>query len=123
MKCETRWWPWGIMIAAATMGAVAACGGDTTQPLVSEPIVKPTFLWEPPTTRVNGAKLGLGEIAGYKVYYSDQDSTVLRVLDVGIMTSHTVTALAPGTYHFNVTAYDTFLQESDPSITMTVTFN
>jgi hypothetical protein len=63
------------------------------------------------------------DLAGFKVYYADGSGDLSRVVDVGLATYLTVTGLPPRTYYFSVTAYDATGQESDPSNTISVTFN
>jgi len=46
------------------------------------------------------------EIVGYKIYYQGVTHTDLRSIDVGSVTTYTVTGLDPDTYSFCVTAYD-----------------
>jgi len=119
-------WSWCIIAVTSALGSIAACGGDASAPPATRLIVNSTsatFLWEPPTTRSNGEVLSPDEIAGYKVYCSNQAGTDFYVVDVGFVTSYTVTALTHGIYYFNVTAYDRFDQESNPSNMMTVTVN
>ena len=46
------------------------------------------------------------EIVGYKIYYQGVTHSELRTIDVGSVTTYTVTGLDPDTYYFCVTAYD-----------------
>ena len=55
------------------------------------------------------------DLAGYKVHYGTSSRTYTQVIDVGNVTTYTVTALATGTYYFAVTAYNTSRAESDYS--------
>ena len=47
-----------------------------------------------------------GVPAGFKVHYGKSPKKYTRVINVGMVTSYTITGLAPGTYYFAVTAYD-----------------
>jgi len=48
-----------------------------------------------------------GDLAGYKIYWDiDSGYSYANEVDVGNVTSHTLTGLAPGTYYIAVTAYD-----------------
>jgi hypothetical protein len=64
--------------------------------------------WQAPTTNEDGSPLS--DLAGYLVYYGTQSGTYSSTLDVGNMTSHTISisdqeALG-NTYYFAVTALD-----------------
>jgi hypothetical protein len=70
--------------------------------------------WQAPTTNEDGSPLS--DLAGYLVYYGTQSGTYSSTLDVGNMTSHTISisdqeALG-NTYYFAVTALDTSGNES-----------
>ncbi len=52
-------------------------------------------------------------LAGYKVYYGTASRTYSAPVVLGKQTTYTLTGLAPGTYYFAVTAYDTSGSESD----------
>lgn len=54
------------------------------------------------------------DLAGYKIYYGTSSKQYTQFIDVGKVTSFTVTGLTEGTkYFFAVTAYDTAKNESD----------
>ena len=52
------------------------------------------------------------DLAGYKVYYGTASGVYGAPITLGKTTTHTVTGLAPGTYYFAVTAYNTAGLES-----------
>jgi len=52
-------------------------------------------------------------LSGYKVYYGTASRTYLAPIVLAKQTAYTFTGLAPGTYYFAVTAYDTSGSESD----------
>ena len=55
-------------------------------------------------------------VVGYNLYYGVASGTYTTEINVGTVTSATVTGLTAGvTYYFAVTAYDSFGQESDYS--------
>lgn len=54
-------------------------------------------------------------VAGYKVYVGNASGTYGPPINVGNQTTYTVTGLAPGTYYFAVTAYDSIGNESSYS--------
>ncbi|HYK90654.1 MAG TPA: fibronectin type III domain-containing protein, partial [Acidobacteriota bacterium] len=52
------------------------------------------------------------DLAGYKVYYGASSRNYSTVINVGKVTTYTLTGLAPGTYYFAVTAFNTAQAES-----------
>lgn len=60
--------------------------------------------WTAPTTTVAGEILT--NLAGYRVYYGTSPGGYTETIDVGNVTTTTITDLSPGTYYFAVTAYD-----------------
>src|SRR5574341_1445892 len=54
-------------------------------------------------------------LAGYRVYYGTSSRSYPNVIDVGLVTTYTVTGLGPGTYFFALTAYNTAGAESGVS--------
>jgi len=52
------------------------------------------------------------DLAGYKVYYGTASGTYGTPITIGTQVSYTFTQLAPGTYYFAVTAYNTAGLES-----------
>lgn len=59
-----------------------------------------------------------GDLAGYKIYWDiDSGYPYANKIDVGNVTSHTLTGLAPGTYYIAVTAYDSAynIENDDPN--------
>ncbi len=73
-----------------------------------------TLTWDPPTTNADGTPLT--DLAGYKVYYGTESGNYSQSIDVGNVTTYTVSGLTNGqTYYFAVTAYDTSGNESDYS--------
>ncbi len=64
-----------------------------------------TLAWDPNTE---------SDLAGYKLYYGTKIGTYEKVLDVGKVTTHTVSGLDPDlTYYFSASAYNTSGQESE----------
>jgi hypothetical protein len=61
------------------------------------------------------------DLAGYKVYYGTVSRTYGTPIVIGTQTTYTVTGLAPGTYYFAVTAYNTSSLESGFSNEVTAT--
>ncbi len=80
-----------------------------------------TLSWDPPTTNADGTPLT--DLAGYKIYYGTESGNYTNHLDVGNVTTYTLTGLQPGTYYFAVTAYDTSNNESDFSNEVSTTIS
>ena len=51
-------------------------------------------------------------VTGYKLYYGTSSQNYSNSINVGVVTSYTVSGLAPGTYYFSVTACDASGNES-----------
>ena len=67
--------------------------------------------WTAPTTHNDGSPLA--DLTGFKVYYGTASGgPYTTTLNVGLVTTYTVTSLASGTYYFVVTAYDSAGNES-----------
>ncbi len=52
------------------------------------------------------------DLAGYKIYYGSASGTYSTVVPIGTQTTYTVSGLAPGTYYFAVTAFNSSGLES-----------
>jgi len=61
--------------------------------------------WTAPTTNTNGTPLT--DLAGYKIYYGTSSGNYSQNIDVGNVTTYTLSNLAAGSYYFAATAYDT----------------
>lgn len=69
--------------------------------------------WIPPTTRVDGTPLDPAtDIRSYKIYYGTESGKYTTNIDVGNVTTFTVTNLAKRKYFFVVTTVDTDGDES-----------
>jgi hypothetical protein len=74
-----------------------------------------TLSWAPPTTRTDGTPLT--DLAGYRIHYGTSPgvySTKITIDNSGI-TTYVIENLAPATYYFVTTAFDTTGGESDYS--------
>ena len=70
------------------------------------------LIWDAPTTNADGTPLT--DLAGYKVYFGTASRSYGAPINIGNVTTYTVTGLTPGiTYYFAATAYDTSNNESD----------
>jgi hypothetical protein len=74
-----------------------------------------TLSWEPPTSRTDGSTLT--NLAGYRIHYGTApgEFTQKITIDNAGITSAVIEGLAPGTWYFAATAYDTTGVESDYS--------
>jgi Fibronectin type III domain len=74
-----------------------------------------TLEWTPPTTQTNGATLA--DLAGYRIHYGKSASTLDKTIEVRnpSLSSYVVEGLAPGTYYFAVTAFNSRNLESERS--------
>ncbi|HEY6012031.1 MAG TPA: fibronectin type III domain-containing protein [Nitrospirota bacterium] len=73
-----------------------------------------SLAWDVPTTYSDGSEL---VPAGYKIYYGTSSGNYTQVIDTGNTTVYSLSDLnlAPGTYYFTVTVYDSTGMESDLS--------
>jgi fibronectin type 3 domain-containing protein len=77
-----------------------------------------TLAWDPPDGETP-------DLAGYKIYYGNSSGNYSYSIDVGNVTTYTLTDLTEGqTYYFAATAYDTSGNESEYSneISTTIPF-
>jgi hypothetical protein len=111
------------------ISAGAGCGGGNSMTSSASPADSPpagggntgggsggtttgtaTLAWSAPTTNTDGTPLT--DLAGYKVHYGKSSGTYTNTVTIGKATSYSINNLAPGTYYFTVTAYDTTGLES-----------
>ncbi len=52
------------------------------------------------------------DLAGYKIYYGNASGVYTTIVPIGTQTTYTISGLAPGTYYFAVTAFNTSGLES-----------
>jgi hypothetical protein len=101
-----------LLLASALL---AACGGGGSEGGGGGSASLPSTS----TTGANAVTLTWDAVTdlslrGYRIYYGTGPGTYLQGLDVGNVTSHTVTGLTSGTrYYFAATAYDVAGNESD----------
>lgn len=69
-----------------------------------------TLSWTAPTTNTDGTTLT--NLGGYKLYYGRISGIYTAFIDVGNVTTYTMTGLAAGTWYFVATAYNTSGLES-----------
>ncbi len=68
--------------------------------------------WEAPTTNVDGT--ALTKVVGYRIYYGSAPGAYKGYLDAGSRLDFSI-SVAPGTYYFAVSAYNSSGGESIPS--------
>ena len=120
-----------VVLLLPVLVSLSGCGGgggasvtettpaaDSPATAASPPATEPqmtgvvTLAWDPPTDETGSA---LPVVAGYRLRYGTSAGTYATTVDIGTATSCTVSELAPGTYYFTVTAYDSSGNESDYS--------
>jgi uncharacterized protein YfaP (DUF2135 family) len=99
-----------LTIITILIMSLAGCGGGGQSALPAK-----TLMWAAPTTNTDGSPII--DLAGYKIYYGTVSGRYTASIDVGNVTSFSVTALSssvplPGSYYIAVTAYDTAGNES-----------
>ena len=74
-----------------------------------------TLEWTAPTTQTNGAQLA--DLAGYRIHYGKSARTLDQTIEIrnASISSYLVEDLAPGTYYFAVTAFNSRNLESERS--------
>ncbi len=71
-----------------------------------------TLSWSSPSLNADGTPLA-GDLAGFIVYYGQGTGNYTESIDIGDVTSVSVSALTQDTWCFTVTAYDSVGNESD----------
>ncbi len=74
-----------------------------------------TLEWTAPTTQTNGATLG--DLAGYRIHYGKSTRALDQTIEIKnpSVSTYVVEGLAPGTYYFAVTAFNSRNMESERS--------
>jgi len=82
-----------------------------------------TLSWQPPTTRTDGSPLT--NLAGYRIRFGTSLGSYPNLIDIpnGSLTSAVVENLAPATWYFVASAYDTTGAESSYSGAVSKTIN
>lgn len=88
--------------------ANSALAGFETSALAVLAERRATLNWSTPTTREDGAPLAAGEIGGFEIYMLAESTGETDVITVNdpMSTAFTVEDLAPDTYHFSMSAFD-----------------
>ena len=131
------------VLAAILMATLSGCGGDDEEksagqspapggsapppavPIPAPPPTSPapppsqaraaTLEWTAPTTQTNGAQLA--DLAGYRIHYGKSAQTLDQTIEIrnASISTYLVEDLAPGTYYFAVTAFNSRNLESERS--------
>jgi hypothetical protein len=97
----------GTTTITATSGGISATAALTVTAITTG---SATLSWNAPTTNTDGTPLT--DLVGYKVYMGTSSGNYTTVVNIGNVTTYVVNNLAPGTYYFVVTAYDSSNIES-----------
>jgi uncharacterized protein YjdB len=97
----------GTTTITATSGGISATATLTVTAITTG---SATLSWNAPTTNTDGTPLT--DLAGYKLYMGTSSGNYTTVVNIGNVTTYTLSNLAPGTYYFVVTAYDSSSLES-----------
>lgn len=100
----------GTAVTTGSTTISAASGSISGSALLSVVDRSATLSWDAPTTNTDGT--ALTDLKGYKLYYGSASGSYGASIDVRNVTSYTINNLAPGTYYFAVTAYNTAGTES-----------
>jgi hypothetical protein len=100
--------PWSAILLIAVVSTIAGCGGGGGDGGTSSASTSATLGWDASPSP---------EVVGYRLYVGLAPGTYLQPLgqgiDVGNVTTYTVTGLAGGrTYHFAATTHDALGNES-----------
>lgn len=109
-------------VSAVTSSVVRWCKNPmqyatvAPDPVIPPPPVREARLsWTPPTRNTDGT--ALANLSGYRIHYGTSATALSQTIQVGAVSTYTVTNLAPGTYYFAVRAI-TSNSESDLSNTI-----
>jgi len=76
-----------------------------------------TLSWNPPTERADDTTLPLNEVAGYRIYYGNQQDQIQMLTDINdsSISEYVIDSLKAGSHYFAVTTYDIYNTESSLS--------
>lgn len=115
----------GSYYCVVTNPGSSATSGSATLSIAANASGKAQISWNAPTAREDGSALIASEIAGYELYYSGSNSTLLTKLASvsSAETSVVVDELATGTHYFAIATLDNSGQQSTLSSVFSVTIN
>ncbi len=96
-----------------------ATGAPTPAPMPAPPPTSlaraATLEWTAPTTQTNGVQLA--DLAGYRIHYGKSAQKLDQTIEIrnASISTYMVEGLAPGTYYFAVTAFNSRNLESERS--------
>ena len=96
-----------LLILSGCSGATDTYSGGP--PPAPPPVTGSALVtWTAPVSRLNGDPISLSEIGGYIVYFGTSSGNLTNAVTVagGSTNQRQITGLAPGTYYFQVSAYD-----------------
>jgi hypothetical protein len=129
--CGRRRWRW--LLAAMLIASLCGChddneskfadqapapGGSAPPPSSPAPLPQAraaTLEWTAPTTMTDGSTLA--DLAGYRIHYGKSVLSLDSVIEIRnpSVSTYVVEDLAPGTYYFAVTAFNSHNHESERS--------
>ena len=102
----------------ATAGSEVTAGGSGSTPGASSTATTgeagvaagvAKLAWDPPQYPDQASA---PRLSGYRIHFGKAPDSLDNMVDVGDMTTYTVSALTPGTYYFAVSVYDAAGNES-----------
>jgi hypothetical protein len=100
----------GTTTVSATSGSISGSASITVTPAATGSIA---LAWDAATTYSDGSPIT--DLAGYKLYYGTTAGSYTSSVDVGNVTTYTLTQLPAGTYYVVVTVRNTSGSESPHS--------
>ncbi len=95
-----------IAVGSTTIAALSTLSGNiSSSTMLTVTTGSATLAWNAPTTNTDGTPLT--DLAGYKIYYGTSSGNYTSSVNIGNVTSYTITNLSSGTYFFAMTTYDT----------------
>lgn len=95
-------------IAVSVLGCSGDAGGSNPPPANTAGVA--TLSWSAVRTNSDGTELT--DLAGYRLYVGTAPGGYAAPVVLGNVTAHRMEGLAPGTYYFAVSAFDTAGNES-----------
>jgi hypothetical protein len=101
--------------SAAPPASPAPTPAPTPAPAPTSQARAATLEWTAPTTQTNGVQLA--DLAGYRIHYGKSAQTLDQTIEIrnASISTYVVEGLAPGTYYFAVTAFNSRNLESERS--------